>query len=564
MKISFWPVCSHAHSTISRIALLLIAITLGIPANSQVRDITDSGGVLSSEQAAYDVRYHALQLEINPDQQSIEGALSMVADVVQPMYYLVMDLDTFLQITTISENRSDGTSHELMFTRNVGQVWINLERTRQPGESLDVRVDYGGKPRVARRPPWSGGFTWDKTPSGAHWIATTCQGEGADLWWPCKDHVSDEPDSMDLYITVPKPLVAACNGALRSTEESNDKTTYHWHISQPINIYNVALNIAPYELIEDEFVSVSGESFPFQFFVLPEYLEQGREAFPEFMDHLKFYEKLLGPYPFRADKYGVAHTPHLGMEHQSIIAYGANFNNKAMTGFDWGYDALHHHELAHEWWGNMVTNSSWEDMWIHEGFGSYMQALYCEDTGGQELYFNYMRRTRRFPNTMAVAPASTKTSGEIYRAPIYSKGAWVLHTLRYVVGDDAFFKSLHTMCYPDASYVSASDGSQCRFVNTDDFIRIVEDASGMELDWFFEVYVRQPRLPVLNVQKDGKDMLLSWESPVYKAFPMPVVVRMNGVDELVEVPEDGYRIEAGADQKIIVDPMGWILCEINK
>jgi len=163
--------------------------------------------------------------------------------------------------------------------------------------------------------------------------------------------------------------------------------TYHWHVSNPINVYNVALNIAPYRVIEDEMESVAGDVFPIQFYVLPEDYEKGLELFEEIKDHLAFYEEYVGPYPFRSDKYGVAQTPHLGMEHQTIIAYGAGFDNTSMTrGTDLGFDALHHHELAHEWWGNLVTNADWSDMWLHEGFGSYMQPLYREYLLGAESY----------------------------------------------------------------------------------------------------------------------------------------------------------------------------------
>jgi len=183
---------------------------------------------------------------------------------------------------------------------------------------------------------------------------------GADVWWPNKDHVSDKPDSMTIRITVPEPLVVASNGRLEQVEEHGDGTrTYHWFVSTPISNYNVALNIAPYVVIQEEYESVTGETFPVMFYVLPESLEDGRALMPEILAHLRWFEETLGPYPFRADKYGVAQTPYLGMEHQSIIAYGANFDNGAMTGgVDWGFDALHHHELSHEWWGNLVTNSA--------------------------------------------------------------------------------------------------------------------------------------------------------------------------------------------------------------
>jgi len=560
----------------SRRAILVLFLSMFIhqvmPA--QTRDILDSGGMLSQEQASYDVKYYSLSLDIEPDEQSISGTLTIRSLVVQPMYLLVLDLDTLLIVRSIEEesiadNKPAGpASQALKYTRQEGQIWIELERTRQPGEMIEVTVSYYGTPRIAVNAPWDGGFTWAHTKSGEHWIATTCQGEGADVWWPCKDHVSDEPDSMDIQITVPDPLVVASNGRLvATTNAGNKKRTYSWHVSQPINIYNVALNIAPYELIETDYKGITGKTFPFQFYVLKEDYDKGQKIFPEFQDHMKFYEELLGPYPFRADKYGVAQTPHLGMEHQSIIAYGANFNNGSMTGGkDWGFDALHHHELAHEWWGNLVTNASWEDMWIHEGFGTYMQALYCEQLGGQERYNAFMKNSRGFQNKLAVAPRRTMTSNEIYKAPIYPKGAWILHTLRNYIGDEAFFSALKLMVYPTPEDAHTTDGNQCRFVTTDDFLRLAESISGKELDWFFELYLRQPELPVLHVKQKDREVTLNWSTPMGRDFPMPVEVRMGDRNKTLVVPatEEGITIKLRKGEEFAADPREKILCEIKE
>ena len=346
-------------------------------------DIYDTGGPLMPEQAAYDVTHYNLDLFVNPADSSIKGFVIISAKIVQPVDHFVVDLDTLLSISAINEFYSDADSQYMLFERKIGKVQINLNTTRQPGELIKIRIDYGGKPLIAVRPPWTGGFQWSKTEDGYSWIATSCQGEGSDIWWPCKDHVSDEPDSMNINIRVPDPLFCASNGKLLSQESNDDSTTtYHWFVSNPINSYNVALNIAPYKLIDTTYTSIAGDEFPVMFWVLPQDYEKGLKFFPEILEHIKFFENLLGPYPFRADKYGVVQTPHLGMEHQTIIAYGAKFNNSAMTGKNWGFDALHHHEFSHEWWGNLVTCSDWNDMWLHEGFGTYMQALYVEKLSG--------------------------------------------------------------------------------------------------------------------------------------------------------------------------------------
>ncbi|RMD95851.1 MAG: M1 family peptidase, partial [Calditrichaeota bacterium] len=439
--------------------------------------IYDSGGPLMPQQAAYDVKFYDLSLNVNPADSSIAGAVEMRAAIVQPIDVFVLDLDTLLSIQNVQLGRKGKFQQSLAFERRAGKIWIDLEKTWQPGESVEVKVTYSGRPRVAPRPPWDGGFTWARTPSGSPWIATTCETEGPDIWWPCKDHVSDEPDSMALHITVPGSLVVASNGRLRKVEKRPDgRKTYHWFVSTPINNYDVALNIAPYRLIETKMKSVAGETFPVKFWVLPENYEDGRKLMPEILAHLRFFERLLGPYPFRADKYGVVQTPHLGMEHQTIIAYGAKFDRRSMTrGKDWGFDALHHHELSHEWWGNLVTNADWKDMWIHEGFGTYMQALYLEETRGDSMYHAYMASLRGGAESpLAIAPRTSKTSKQIYRAPIYNKGAWVLHTLRFLIGEKALRQSLRRMLYPTRRMEKITDGRQCRFVSTSDFIYTVE------------------------------------------------------------------------------------------
>ncbi|MFN6061736.1 MAG: M1 family metallopeptidase, partial [Bacteroidota bacterium] len=382
-------------------------------------DILDSGGKLSGAQASIDVKFYDLSLQINPDEKYISGKLMVDATIVQPLSEFVLDLDSLLKVEMVRQITPSKTFQNVPFSHINGKIIISLTHTFQPGENIKLEVWYGGKPRTAPNPPWEGGFTFAKTPSGAHWIATSCQTNGADLWWPVKDHVSDEPDSMSINIRVPNPLVVASNGKLTSIEKHSDSTsTYHWFVSTSINVYNVALNIAPYMMVDGKMRSVAGDEFPVVFYALPEDVEKAKKLFPEIIAHLQFYEKYLGPYPFRRDKYGVAQTPHLGMEHQTIIAYGAKFNNGSMTGGkDWGFDALHHHELGHEWWGNLVTNADWKDMWIHEGFCSYMQALYQEDRLGKEAYLEYIHGMRRFTNVLPIAPNEVKTAKEIYRAP---------------------------------------------------------------------------------------------------------------------------------------------------
>lgn len=541
--------------------LIGMSFALAVPARTVVAQVEtlNSGGPLMAEQAAYDVTFYDLSLAVNPADSSITGQVRTVATVFSPITHFVLDLDTLLTVYAVA--RTETRDQPLAFEHKDGKIWIDLAGTAQPGDILDLIVSYGGKPRIAPNPPWDGGFTWARTESGAPWIATSCQGEGADVWWPLKEHVSDKPDSVGIHITVPNPLVVATNGRMQSVEKHSDGTsTYNWFVSTPINTYNVALNIAPYELIEGELESVAGDTFPIQFFVLPEDLEKGKQFFPEILDHLRFFEEYLGPYPFRADKYGVAQTPHLGMEHQTIIAYGAKFSNTSMTrGNDLGFDALHHHELSHEWWGNLVTNVGWNDMWLHEGFGSYMQPLYVEYLAGHDAYLKAFARGHKFQNRIPVAPREIMSSAEIYGGDIYGKGSWILHTLRYLIGDEAFFKTLRRMAYPTPEMERITSGEQTRFVVTDDYLRIVNSISGLDVSWFFEVYLRQPDLPRIEVVRDGPEIELTWNVPHDLPFPMPVDVEIDGARQRVEMENGSARLDVGENATVVVDPDNLVL-----
>jgi aminopeptidase N len=526
---------------------------------------TGSGGPLMPEQAAYDVKSYDLKLKVNPDEQTIKGVLTVQAMIVSPINWFVLDLDAPLAVDAVNSISAIGRSEPLRFERRGGQLWIAFPMTRQPGETVRVSVSYGGKPRVAPRPPWVGGFIWDKTADGQHWISTACQNDGADIWWPTKDHPSDEPDSYSLHITVPQPLIAAANGRLQSVTKNRDGTqTFNWFVSTPISNYTIALNIAPYRTIEDRYRSVTGEIFPVTFWVLPQDYEKGRKLFPHILEYLRFFEERLGPYPFRADKLGIAQTSHLGMEHQTIIAYGNNFQDNA-----YGFDGLMFHELGHEWWANLVTASDWRDMWLHEGFQSYMDALYAGAMRGDEGYRRYLAGQRaRLRNRQPVAPREPRTTVQIYMAApdytssdgdIYGKGALILHSLRYLIGDRAFFQSLRRMAYPDPRLERIRDGRQCRFATTDDFLHIAEEASGMKLDWFFEVYLRQPELPRLVSETKGNQLLLRWETPKDLPFQMPVEVQTGNRTMRYEMRSGSAIVPLEPGQKPVIDPKQWIL-----
>jgi len=536
----------------------LLAIAFGfffasqaVPAAAQARDRNTSGGPLQREQAAYDVLAYDVALTINPEDKSFEGKTIMTARTVVPTISILVDLDDAFSVSKVT----DGKTH-LRYERLPHALRIFFPMSRQPGDPIRTEILYRGTPHAARRAPWDGGTVWAKTPSGADWISVALQGTGADLIFPCKDHPSDRPDEATMRLTVPEGLVAVGPGVLKSeTTDQNAKTaTFVWHMPLPIANYSIVFNAAPYETLRDSAKSIDGKTVPIILYLLPESMEHGPKLLAELKKYLAFMEKFCGPYPFRSVKLGVVETPHLGMEHSTSIAYGNKFRF-APDGYDW----LLLHEFGHEWWANLVTNADWRDMWIHEGFQSFMDTLYLEQTRGRTAYLEAMKgRRRAIQNRAPVAPR-IELSGDDYGGDIYDKGALVLHTLRYLVGDDTFFRSLRRMAYPKPEMEKWADGRAQRLVTTDDFLMIAETESKRELDWFFEAYLRRATLPKLVTEIEGKTLRMRWETPDDLPFPMPVDVFVDG--KTVRVPMTAGRGEVTftSDTLPVVDPDGWVL-----
>ena len=543
----------------------VFALIIGLCAAQSFAQIGyyDSGGPLMPEQAAYDVTFYELNLRIDPTRQTIAGSNTIHVKVVDPLQWFVLDLDTLLKVDSVLMEQPEKDLKKLPFERRRGKLWIDVLQQMAPGQELAVKVYYGGKPRRAPYPPWEGGFSWARTKSGAHFIGVSCQLEGADIWWPCKDHPSDEPDSVALHFTVPADLFCASNGRLLSIVDNDDNTrTFNWFVSTPINNYGVTINVSDYQQIHELYQSVAGDTIPVTFWVKPENYSKAEELFPKIIRDLNFLEQTLGPYPFRADKYGVAEAPFLGMEHQTLIAYGSTYTN-GVFGYDYGFDALHFHELAHEWFGNLVTAADWKDLWIHEGFATYMEAMYAGHLQGKDAYHELMQFFRlRVRNLYPVAPEQTKSMGQMYGTDIYYKGACILHTLRYLIGEKAFTTALRQMAYPDSTFLLATDGRQCRLVSSEDFIRIAEKVSGRDLGWFFDVYLRNKNLPRLYANTRNNLLRLHWEAPNGRPFPMPVQVKLNKKVHRLDM-SDGYvelNIPPGVEP--VIDPQGWILKDL--
>ncbi|KQY12961.1 peptidase M1 [Massilia sp. Root133] len=536
----------------------LCALLAGCAGQPALTDYTvNSGAQRSSAQQALSFDHADLSLRIDPDSRSLRGDATLTFSAGAPLDSIELDLDRNLPIDAITV---DGQPLAADRWRNPdGKLTIALPQRLEPGRQVRVRVTYHGEPHVAKRAPWDGGFVWARTPDGKPWVASAVEGEGCDLFWPCIDHPMGKPKVVDEHITVPAPLVAAGNGVAMGMTEANGWRTWHWRAKYP-STYGIAINVGPYEVLSGEYRSRYGNTIPLRFWYLPQNKAHAQDLFSEFPKMLDFFESTIGPYPFADEKMGVVETPHKGMEHQTINAYG---NKYVKTPY--GYDDLLQHEFAHEWFGNQLTNADWDDMWLHEGLGSYMQPLYMQYLHGDQEYFAALMQQRAgIRNKAPLVSGKHKREEDVYDlkrggpgGDIYSKGSLVLHTLRGLIGDDAFFRAVRELVYgtPDPRPGNFSP----RYATTPDFIAIVQRASGRDLGWFFQAYMYQAGLPELVATRRGDTLDLAWKTAAPTPFPMPLDVRVDG--RIVTLPmADGHgSIALPPYATVTLDPHSKIL-----
>ena len=518
-----------------------------------------SGLPRAPEQEAVTFERAELSFKVDPTRKWLDGDATLTFRADKPVDNLVVDLDRNYAVDRVEV---DGAIVDATRWRNPeGRMTVDLPKPLATGARATLRIRYAGNPHVADRAPWDGGFVWATAPTGEPWVATAVQGEGCDLLWPCIDHPRGEPLEVIQHITVPAPLVAAGNGIAEGMEEKNGLRTYHWRAKNP-NTYAIALNIGPYELLQAEYKSRYGNSIPLRFWYLKSNKAKAESLFAGFAPMLDFFEEMIGPFPFADEKMGVVETPHLGMEHQTINAYGNGYK-KAET----GYDSLLQHEFAHEWFGNQLTNVDWDDMWLHEGFGSYMQPLYLQWLrGDMEHMAELMQRRAKIINQFPIVSGRSMEEGEVYdvgRGPagdIYVKAALILHTLRGLIGDEAFFRATRELVYGTAT--PRPGNFKPRYASTNDFIDIVNRITGKDYRWFFDAYLRTASLPELLATRDADGLALRWKTAGDEPFPLPVQVRVG--DKVVDVAMTGGRgrVDLPAGASFTLDPHSRVLREL--
>ncbi len=472
-------------------------------------------GSITKERAWWDVTYYALKLSVNPSEKAISGSTTIQYRVLDAYQTLQVDLQPPLVVERITQ---DGKA--LSFRKEGANAYmVALEKPQQRGAIEAVVVQYSGKPQVAKNAPWDGGLSWSKDAEGQPFAATSCEGLGASVWWPCKDHMEDEPDSMLMSVTVPNGLTDVSNGRLRQkTDNADGSHTFDWFVKNPINNYGVNINIARYAHFSDTFRGEKG-ILDLDFYVLPNNLEKAKIQFPQAKLMLRAFEHWFGPYPFYEDSYKLVEVPYLGMEHQSSTTYGNGYKNgyrgTDLSGTGWGlkWDFIIIHESGHEWFANNITCKDIADMWIHESFTHYSESLYTEFYFGKKAGAEYARGVRkRIANDRPII--GTYNVNKEGSGDMYYKGGNMLHTMRQIVGDDEKWRQILR---------GLSETFYHQTVTTQQIEDFMGQKAGIKLNKVFDQYLRNVEIPILEYKiKKGK-LYFRWTNCV-EGFDMPMLI----------------------------------------
>ncbi|MFL1897297.1 M1 family metallopeptidase [Aquimarina sp. 2-A2] len=522
--------------------LALVCISSLTAQKSYTRQDTLRGSI-TPERAWWDLTYYHLDIEVKPETKYISGSTTIQYTVLEAKDVLQVDLQEPLQIDSVIQHgkilkvRSEKNAH-----------FVSLEKKQQPGATDSLHVYYSGHPREAVNAPWDGGISWKTDANGKPFIASSCQGLGASVWWPNKDHMYDEVDSMLISVTVPKDLINVSNGRLRKVISDQSTKTYHWFVSNPINNYGVNINIGDYVHFGETY---EGEKGPLDmnYYVLRDHLEKAKKQFKDAPKMMKAFEHWFGPYPFYEDSFKLVEVPYLGMEHQSSVTYGNQYKNgylgKDLSGTGWGlkFDFIIVHESGHEWFANNITYKDAADMWIHESFTAYSENLFLDYYYGKEASAAYVIGTRRSirNDTPIIGTYNVNQEGS---GDMYYKGANMLHTLRQLVDNDdkwrTILRGLNKKFYHQT-------------VTTKQIESYLSDSTGIDLSAFFNQYLRDTRIPVLEYEMVDTNKLRYRYSNIVRDFDMPIRIRVNDTLQWIQ-PNAAWQTLTVKDKEWSIDP----------
>ncbi len=529
-----------------KILLVLLAFA-GINAQAQQPEFSRQDslrGSITKERAWWDLKHYDLSMTVDPKAKSLTGTNVIRYQVIKAYQVMQIDLQPPMEITGVFQNNK-----ALAIKREGNVYWIYLEEVQKVGAVNHLKINYSGVPKVSKNPPWDDGLTWSKDKNGNDFIATSCQGGGASIWWPCKDHMYDEPEEgLLLHITAPKHLTSVGNGRLINTQLNSDDTkTYSWEVVNPINNYGVNINIGDYVQFSEQFKGENGQ-LDCDYWVLSYNLEKAKKQFKDAPRTLKAFEYWFGPYPFYQDSFKLVEVPYLGMEHQSSVTYGNGYQN-GYRGYDlsqsgWGlkFDFIIVHEAGHEWFANSITNIDIADMWIHEGFTAYSENLFLDYHFGTKASNEYVIGTRKnIQNDRPIIgyyDVNHSGSGDMYY-----KGANMLHMLRQIVNDDQKWRQMLRGINQEFYHQT---------VNTQQIEAYLSNQTGLDLTGFFNQYLRSTKIPVLGFKISGKNLSYRWQNTVDN-FSIPLKVYIDDTEKWIVPTQKWQSLGVEKIQTFLVD-----------
>jgi aminopeptidase N len=506
-------------------------------------------GSITPEREWWDLTFYHLDIEVKPDEKFIQGKNTIRYKVLSENSIMQIDLQPPLKVEKVIQN-----GKELDYRKEGENAYmVLLSELQNQGDEKEIVVHYSGNPKEAIRAPWDGGFSWKKDNNGKHFVATSCQGLGASVWWPNKDHMYDEVDSMAISVTLPKDLMNVSNGRLKSIEETETTKTTHWYVDNPINNYGVNVNIGDYVHFDEKYEGENG-TLDIDYFVLKDNLEKAKEQFRQTKPMLEAFEHWFGPYPFYEDGFKLVEVPYLGMEHQSSVTYGNGYEN-GYRGIDlsdsgWGlkFDFIIIHEAGHEWFANNITYRDIADMWVHEGFTAYSENLFLDYHYGTKAASEYVIGTRkRILNDKPIIGRynlNRRGSGDMYY-----KGANLLHTLRQLVEDDELWR--HTLRGLNKTFYHQT-------VSTEQVEHYISKKTGKDLTAFFDQYLRNTEIPKLEYEFDGETLKYRYAN-VVADFDMPIRIFIDGGAKWIFPKKNSeWKTETLEGSELQIDPNFYI------
>ena len=478
-------------------------------------------GNLNENRSSYRVSFYDINIDFDISKKSLDGFVTIKAESLKDLDSLQIDLAKNLNIKSIVFEEK-----EMKFSREFDAVLIEFPNSIEKDKIFEFTVYYYGVPQSADNPPWAGGFTWSNDKEGRDWVAVSCEGEGARIWWPNKDHITAEGDSVRMVYTVPSNLFAVGNGKLRSITSNKEKTSYEWFVKNPINNYNISVQIGNYVAVQDTLIKDDTVHY-MNHYVLDYNEELASNYFIQSKEIIRFYEKYFGDYQWYEDGYKLIEVPYLGMEHQSAVTYGNGFSlYNGVRSKSWPMygviDPLIIHETGHEWFGNSVTASDPTHIWIHEGLQVYSESIYFEDKFDSYAvgvhYLNTLKN--RIVNEIPIVGRENENHWALH-GDTYMKGAWVMHTLRSAINnDEIWFEILKEFMIENAK----------GFANTNDFFEKVKDKTGKDYWYFAQQYFYSPKQPHLVFNQTDSEYFYKWEN-VNDNFTMPIDLLINGKEK---------------------------------